>query len=153
MATGTKKKSTSKTTSRRRESAKAREARLRAQRQMRAVVLLAAGLLLLALGCSWFVASLGVYVRDTPYCVTVILQMLYFMTPIFYPTSAVPEGFRWLHRINPLALIVEETRRILLYGQLPNLKALVLAMVAGIVAAQLGLLWFIRTKRGFADVI
>ena len=110
-------------------------------------------LLLLALGCSWFVASLGVYVRDTPYCVTVILQMLYFMTPIFYPTSAVPEGFRWLHRINPLALIVEETRRILLYGQLPNWKALVLAMVAGIVAAQLGLLWFIRTKRGFADVI
>ena len=58
MATGTKKKSTSKTTSRRRESAKAREARLRAQRQMRAVVLLAAGLLLLALA---FIPGEGIW--------------------------------------------------------------------------------------------
>lgn len=110
-------------------------------------------LLFLSLGCSWFVASLGVYVRDTPYCVAVILQMLYFMTPIFYPTSAVPEGFRWLHRINPLALIVEETRKILVYGVLPDWRLLALALAASIVVAQLGLLWFIRTKRGFADVI
>ncbi len=58
-------------------------------------------LLFLTLGLSWFLAALGVYVRDVHYTVTLAVQVFFFLTPIFYPLEAVPEGFRRLVGLNP----------------------------------------------------
>ena len=110
-------------------------------------------LFLFTLGLSYFVASLGVYVRDTAYVVQVVLQVLFFATPIFYPIDAVPERFRWPLRLNPLTVLIEEARKVFLYGTLPNWKFLGLAFVISLIVLHLGFVWFNKTKKGFADVL
>lgn len=110
-------------------------------------------LLLLSIGVSFFVASLGVYLRDIQQLVGIVTQMLFFMTPIFYPAELVPEGIRWILRINPLSPLVEQTRKLFLFGEVPDLLPTLMAYVVSIILFQLGLTWFCKTKKGFADVL
>lgn len=58
-------------------------------------------LLLISCGVSLFIASLGVYLRDIQQLISILTQMLFFMTPIFYPISIVPEKLRWILEFNP----------------------------------------------------
>ncbi len=108
---------------------------------------------LFSLGISYFVASFGVYIRDTQYLVGVIVQILFFLTPIFYPIEAVPPRFQTILRLNPLAVLIEEGRKVFLYGQLPDWGFLGAAFLVSCAVLQLGFLWFRETKRGFADVL
>jgi len=110
-------------------------------------------LILFTTGISFFVASLGVYIRDVQHLIGVVMQILFFMTPIFYPITAVPEKIRWVLQLNPLSLIVAETRKIFLYGQQPNWLLVGISFLVGAVIFQLGLIWFMKTKKGFADVL
>ena len=109
--------------------------------------------LLFTMGVAMFVASFSVFVRDTQYMVGVVLQVLFFMTPIFYPIEAVPERFRLALQLNPLTVLIDETRKVFLYGTLPDWKYLGIALLVSLVTLQLGFFWFTRTKRGFADVL
>lgn len=118
-----------------------------------ALPLAVAPAMLLSLGVSWFLASLGVYIRDMGHAVSLALQMLYFLTPVFYPLSAVPEPYRSIAALNPVSAAVEATRSVLLYGVWPDWAGLGAALLAGVIVAQLGYAWFITTKRGFADVV
>ena len=110
-------------------------------------------LFLFTLGISYFVASLGVYVRDTAYVVGVVLQILFFMTPIFYSISQVPEKYRWLLQLNPLTTMIEEARKVFLFGQLPDWNFLGISFLISVVVCQLGVAWFTKTKKGFSDVL
>lgn len=111
-------------------------------------------LLMLTSGIAWFLASLGVFLRDLRQAVSgVLLPVLFFMTPIFYPPSRVPESFRWIVSINPLASIIEQARRTLLQGQLPDWTALGVSTLIGFVAMQLGFAFFMKSRRSFADVL
>lgn len=110
-------------------------------------------LLLISAGVSFFVASLGVYLRDIPQLVGIVTQILFFMTPIFYPIAIVPERLRWILEFNPLSSVVEETRKLFLYGQVPDFGVCAMIFVLSCVIFQLGLAWFVKTKKGFADVL
>lgn len=110
-------------------------------------------LFLFSLGISYFVASLSVYVRDTAYIVQVILQMLFFMTPIVYPIMAVPEKYRWLLETNPLTVLIEQCRKIFLYGIMPDWLFLGNAALVSLIILHLGFIWFFKTKKGFSDVL
>ena len=110
-------------------------------------------LLLFSAGISFLVASLGVYLRDVQQLVTVVSQVLFFMTPIFYPVSVVPENLRWVLRINPLSPMVEQTRQLFLYGNTPDPVSCLKMLAFSFVVFQLGLAWFTKTKKGFADVL
>ena len=110
-------------------------------------------LMLFTLGIAYFVSALGVYVRDTQYVIGVVLQILFFMTPIFYPIDAVPERFRVWLQMNPLTVMIEQGRNVFLYGRLPDWGYLGLAALVSLVALQFGYFFFQRTKRGFADVL
>ena len=110
-------------------------------------------LLLLSAGVSFLVSSLGVYLRDVQQLVGIVTQMLFFMTPIFYPVSLVPEGLRWILYINPLSTVVEQTRQLFLYGQIPSMGLCLGMFIVSLVVFQLGLAWFVKTKKGFADVL
>ena len=110
-------------------------------------------LIFFTLGIAYLVAALGVYVRDTQYVVGVILQILFFMTPIFYPIDAVPEEFRVWLQMNPLTVMIEQGRNVFLYGRLPDWNYLGIAMLISLAVLQLGYFFFTRTKRGFADVL
>ena len=110
-------------------------------------------LLLLSCGCGYFVASLGVYLRDLPYAIGVFMQILFFMTPIFYPVKMVPERFQLALYLNPLTEIVEQTRIIFLYGDKPNWLYIGILWAGALILFHLGFLWIAKTKKGFADVL
>lgn len=110
-------------------------------------------LLLLALGLSWFLASLGVFVRDIGYTVALMVQVLFFLTPIFYAIENIPEPYRAVIALNPMTTIVEDVRRVVLWGSLPGWGALLLLVVSCGVVMLLGYAWFMKTKKAFADVI
>ena len=76
-----------------------------------------------------------------------------FMTPIFYPLSVVPEGVRFIYAANPLGYIVEDARRVLLWGEVPNWSWMLVGSLIGALFAWLGYVWFQKARRGFADVL
>ena len=110
-------------------------------------------LILFALGLSWFLAALGVYVRDVVQVVPVFVTAMLFLTPVFYPTSALPQKIQFLGYFNPLGYVVEDVRRIILWGYQPNWSWLGFGLLLGIVSALIGYLWFQKTRSGFADVV
>lgn len=110
-------------------------------------------LLLFAAGAAWFLSSLGVFIRDLQHLIGLFLQLLMFMSPIFYPASALPAEFRPWMLINPLAGVLENTRRVLLWNQPPDWALMWPLLVAGPCLALLGLWWFQYTRKAFADVI
>ena len=108
---------------------------------------------LLSLGGAFFFASLSVYIRDLAYVVNLFTQILFFMTPIFYPIEAVPERYRWILQFNPLSLLVENTRSLMLYGQIPDWRFCLVSFLSALLLYQLGYIWFVKSKKGFADVL
>lgn len=110
-------------------------------------------LLLLIMGIAWLLASLGVFVRDVGQVINVALTAMMFLSPIFYPASAFPEGYRAFFYLNPLTFIIEQTRKVLLWGQMPDWQGLLLYTVVATFCAWMGYLWFQKTRQGFADVL
>jgi lipopolysaccharide transport system permease protein len=110
-------------------------------------------LVLLSLGLGWFLASLGVFVRDMLHFLRIIVQMLFFLTPIFYPISAVPESFqRWLN-LNPLTYLVEQFRQVTLLGEVPNIVEYGAMVALTSAVCLVGYIWFMKSKKTFADVL
>lgn len=110
-------------------------------------------LLLLTFGISAFLAALGVYVRDIQQLVVPVVQLLMFMSPIFYPTSALPDTLRIFMQYNPLAITIEQTRGVILFATVPHWASYFMSLAIAICSAVLGLYWFARTRKGFADVL
>lgn len=109
--------------------------------------------ILMVLGASWFLASLGVYIRDLRQIVPVLTLMILFLCPIFYPPSALPEGLGAVFGANPLALAIGDCRGVLLTAQVPDWTSLAISVGCSWAFAWAGLVWFDRTRRGFADVV
>lgn len=110
-------------------------------------------LILANLGLSWFLAALGVYIRDIGQVTGVLTTVLIFVSAVFYPVSALPEAYQTLLYLNPIVLIITESRNVLIFGNLPDWSALAVALAAGFVIAAAGFWWFQKTRNGFADVI
>ncbi|NWB87236.1 ABC transporter permease [Pseudomonas gingeri] len=110
-------------------------------------------LLLFTLGVSWVLASLGTYLRDTGRRVGVLITALLFLSPIFYPLTALPEQFQRLMHLNPLAQVIENARWVLIWGRLPDLGSWCLSLLVSGVVAWLGLAFFQKARGGFADVL
>ncbi len=117
-----------------------------------AVPLTALPLLLITLGLTWILASLGVFLRDLRQLVALLTMGLMFLTPIFYPVSAVPPQYHWVLNLNPIAPVIENTRQALIFGHWPDWPALGLHILVSYAIAWIGLVWFLKTKKGFADV-
>jgi len=110
-------------------------------------------LVFLCLGLSWLLASLGVFLRDLGYVVPLALQVLFFATPIIYPAQSVPAPFSAVLRLNPLAWVVESFRQVIFRGVPPDGTALATWTAATAAFMVAGYGWFMKTKKGFADVM
>jgi lipopolysaccharide transport system permease protein len=110
-------------------------------------------LALMIMGFSWGLASLGVYLRDVSQFIGIFTTALMFLSPVFYPASALPEEYRRLMCLNPLALAIEEARDLMFWGHLPDLRFLATYGLVASLAAWLGFAWFQKTRKGFADVL
>lgn len=110
-------------------------------------------LVLFTLGVSWFLCSAGVYVRDITHAMTFILQVVMYLSPVFYSISMLPELFQKILLLNPLAFIIEQTRNIVIFGKLPQWQHLGVFFMVSICIAYVGFWGFQKTKDGFADVL
>jgi lipopolysaccharide transport system permease protein len=108
---------------------------------------------MLIMGFCWFVSSLGVYFRDVAQLTTIFSTVLMFASPIFYPTSILPESIRGIMYLNPLTYFIEEFRNILIWDRLPNFEYLIIVYIISFLVYFLGFHFFQRTRRGFADVL
>ena len=110
--------------------------------------------LIFLIGLSFFVAVLGVYVRDLSQFVGVLITVLLFLGPIVYPFTSVPVEIQpYVYWLNPLTIIVEQLRAVMLFGQYPNWADLGLYTIFACLMLVLGMWFFQRTRDGFADVI
>ena len=108
---------------------------------------------MLILGISWLLSALCVFIRDIKQIIGVLVTVLLFLAPIFYPLSQVPEAYQHWMYLNPLTIIIEEFRAVVLFAQQPDWLLLgMYYLVAGIVLV-LGFSFFKRTKGAFADVV
>ena len=114
-------------------------------------VLLAVGL---SLGLGLLLAALNVQFRDFRYIVPFIVQFGIFISPIAFTTASVPEGWRMWYALNPLVGIIDGFRWSLLAGQMPlDLLAVWLSAAITALFLVLGVWYFRRMERGFADII
>ena len=108
---------------------------------------------ILSLGFAWLLASLGVFLRDVGQVIGIVVMVMMFLAPVFYPVTAVPEQFRPFIMANPLTFIIEQAREVLIWGHLPNWVGLGIYTVAATVVAWAGYALFQKTRKGFADVL
>ena len=107
----------------------------------------------LSLGIGWFLASLGVFLRDISEVVIVLLQLLFFLSPVIYSVSDLPPALQLLLRLNPLTTILEDSRRTLISGLSPEWGWWLGVTLVSLLVLQFGYIWFMKSKRVFADVL
>ncbi|MCC2596138.1 ABC transporter permease [Pusillimonas sp. MFBS29] len=108
---------------------------------------------ILLAGVSWLLAGLGVYLRDISQVTGLLITILMFLSPIFYPASALPDEFQTIFQFNPLTLIIEQSRAVIIDGKMPDFMALSIYTVVALVLAAVGYRAFQVMKKGFADVL
>ena len=110
-------------------------------------------LVLVTMGFAWFLSATGVYLRDVAQTTGIFTTVLLFLSPIFYPASALPDDYRKFLDLNPLTFLIEQAREVLVWDRLPDFAGLAGYTLGALVVALLGLGWFQKTRRGFADVL
>jgi lipopolysaccharide transport system permease protein len=110
-------------------------------------------LVLVTLGFSWYLASIGTYLRDVGHTVGIVTTAMMFFSPVFYPLSFLPEKYHVFLMMNPLTFIIEQTRKVLIFSQMPDWTGLAIYTVVSCMVAWSGYWWFQKTRKGFADVL
>lgn len=110
-------------------------------------------LIFLSLGLSWALAALGVFLRDLRQIIGLLTTGLLFLTPIFYPLSAIPIEYRPILEMSPLAFAVNNARDVIIFGLWPDWTQLGIHLGLSFFIAWIGFFGFTRAKKGFADVL
>jgi lipopolysaccharide transport system permease protein len=105
------------------------------------------------LGVTWLLSAVGVFVRDVGNVIAMVVSLIMFMSPVFYSIKTLsPDLQSWMN-LNPLTLIIEQVRAVLLLGQWPDWGALGLYGLAALLFAAFAGTFFQLTRKGFADVL
>lgn len=109
--------------------------------------------LMVALSVSLWLAPLNVRFRDVGYAIPFLIQIWMYASPIVYPVSLVPEQWRLLYGLNPMAGVIEGFRWALLGSKSPNLLLVGVSILLTSFLILAGVIFFKRMERTFADVI
>jgi len=110
-------------------------------------------LMLFSLGLSWLVASVNVFVKDVNQSISVLLQLWFYLCPIIYPSSIIPEKYHFLLRLNPMYFITEGYRRALLSHQGIAVIDFIYFFCITLILLFVGAWTFRRLKGQFAEVL
>jgi len=107
----------------------------------------------LATGVGLLLGVLNVFVRDIGQVVPIVLQLLFWFTPIVYPASIIPESLRAYMNWNPLVPVIEAYHQILVFGSIPNLMTLLGVIFAAVLLLLIGLFVFRRASPEMVDAL
>ena len=110
-------------------------------------------LLLLAIGLSFFLSALYIRFRDIKHLWGVFLQLGFWLTPVIYPVSVIPEKFRLLFNLNPMYGIIHNFREIVIYGNTPEIYSTLFSLAFSLLIFFLGYLLFEHMSDKFAEYI
>lgn len=110
-------------------------------------------LIMFVMGVSWFLAALGVFLRDMAQTVNLVTTILMFLSPVFYSVASLPPEYRPLIYANPLSFVIEQARNVLIWGTMPDWPVLAIHTLVSALIFWLGFAWFQKTRKGFADVL
>jgi len=108
------------------------------------------------LGClaiTWLLSALGVFLRDLGQVIGVFVTMLMFLSAVFYPLSALPPALQPWMALNPLVIVIEQSRRVLVEGVIPSQTYVFLGSLMMLMVCELSYRLFRKASRGFADVL
>jgi lipopolysaccharide transport system permease protein len=109
--------------------------------------------IVLIVGIVFLASALNIFARDVGLAVPLMVQVWFFLTPVVYPLENVPQALRGWYLANPMTGVVESFRRVLVYGQSPELDLLLTAVLGAAIVLLLGAWYFRATENRFADVI
>lgn len=110
-------------------------------------------LVILSIGLSLALSALGVYIRDLVHAVGLIVNILFYLSPIFYDSSIVPAPFDSVVNLNPLTVIIGQLRDVVLLGQPLDLNSYFLTLFSSMIVFIIGLITFMYFRKGFSDVL
>ncbi|MCZ4294802.1 ABC transporter permease [Vibrio sinaloensis] len=108
---------------------------------------------ILLIGVSYIFSSLGVYFRDLNQISGLISTIAMFASPVLFPMENVPEAYRNLLYLNPITLIVEQLRQVIILGEAPNMNYILMYAFVSVLILIFGMMWFKIVKKGFSDVL
>ncbi len=107
----------------------------------------------LLVGIGWFLAALGVYIRDISQMSSVFATILLFVSPVFYDITTLSESVQYAIYVNPITVMVTELRYVLIEGVAPSIIPLIIYSMVSCLVAFGGYFFFRRARRGFADIV
>jgi lipopolysaccharide transport system permease protein len=109
--------------------------------------------LIFTFGLSLIVAAFNLFYRDIQYLLTLLLTVWMYITPVMYPVEMLPSKFRFLFAINPMAVIINAYRQVILSGSGPNLNSLSIAFLISVIIFIFSFILFKKMEGEFADYI
>ncbi len=109
--------------------------------------------ILIIFGFSMFLASIGVFLRDIAQIIGMLVMATLFLSAVFYPIDSVPEQYRFLFYLNPVAFTIEQFRGAVILGRTPEWLWFAYYYPVSMIVSWLGVIWFQKTRQGFSDVL
>src|SRR3989344_1699075 len=107
----------------------------------------------IASGIGLFLSAINVKFRDVRYALPFFIQILLFVTPVIYPTTIIPAQFQWLLALNPMTGVIEAARFSIFGSPIENPSLLLISAISALVLFSIGILYFRKTERFFADIV
>lgn len=109
--------------------------------------------IIFTIGISLFVSAFNLFYRDIQYLLTLFLLVWFYLTPIAYPIEAIPQKFQFIMSLNPMAVIINAYREVIISGGNPNITSLLTGLVISLVIFAVSFLMFKKLERSFADYV
>ncbi len=109
--------------------------------------------MLFVLGIGMILSVLNLYYRDVQYLVTLIMTLLFYLTPVIYQVEAFPEQYRWIFKFNPLSVFINAYRQVLLAHDLPNWGSLGIGVLMSVGIFLIAYRFFKKMEGTFADLV
>lgn len=109
--------------------------------------------IILTMGISLLLSSFNLFYRDIQYILTLALTLWFYVTPIAYPTEVIPDKFKLIFSLNPMAVIVNAYREVIIGQGHPNINSLVIALISSILIFVFSFFIFKKLEKSFADYV
>lgn len=106
---------------------------------------------ILLLGITFILSSVTVYLRDLEHIIGVVIQALFYATPIVYSFSMIPESFKWVFKLNPMAYVIQGYRDVLYYQTMPDLAGIGGIALLSVIILIVGYMIFNKLQKNFAE--
>ncbi len=99
------------------------------------------------------ISFLSVMIRDIPQLVGIAMQLLFYLTPIIYSLQSIPNPYRFVALLNPIAPIIQATRDIVVYARMPDMISLIYPIINAVVVLCLSYIMFKANEGYLADMV